>query len=68
MTKSNAFDVPEGPILELSRRLNEVLGFVDCEPLLLPGANFDFESADKRQWLPSDTVWYKPRARSHIRA
>ena len=65
---ADAFDVPEDPILEVSRRLNDVLGLLDSDPLLLPGAIYDFESADKREELPPDTVWYRPSARSHVRA
>ncbi|HZN38911.1 MAG TPA: hypothetical protein VFD82_08915 [Planctomycetota bacterium] len=64
---ADAFDVPEDVILEISRRLNEVLGLLDTDPLLLPGAIHDFESADKRDELPPDTVWYRPQARSHAR-
>jgi hypothetical protein len=65
---ADAFDVPRGTILVMSRRLNEVLGFVDSDPPLLPGAIYDFESADKRAELPPDTVWYQPDVRSHVRA
>jgi hypothetical protein len=65
---ADAFDVPEDSILEISRRLNEVLGLLDSDPLLLPGAIHDFESADTREELPPDTVWYRPPARSHVRA
>ena len=65
---ADAFDVPEGPILDVSRRLNAVLGFVDSDPVLLPGANFDFESAEGREHLPPDTVWYMPADRSDVRA
>lgn len=60
---ADAFDVPEGPILEVSRRLNEVLDMLDSDPLLLPGAVHDFESAEQRARLPLDTVWYEPRVR-----
>ena len=64
---ADAFDVPEDPILEVSRRLNDVLGMFDTDPLLLPGAIHDFESAAKREELPADTVWYLPSARSQVR-
>ncbi|HLQ37496.1 MAG TPA: hypothetical protein VK348_06830 [Planctomycetota bacterium] len=65
---ADAFDVSEDAILEASWRLNEVLGSLDSDPLLLPGAIHDFESTDKRQELPRDTVWYLPHVRSHVRA
>ena len=64
---ADAFDVPEEPILDISRRLNDVLGMFDTDPVLLPGAIHDFESAEKREELPPDTVWYRPQARSHVR-
>jgi len=60
---ADAFDVPEGPIVEISQRLSEVIGMLDAEPPLLPGSIHDFESNVRRSQLPADTVWYQPRAR-----
>ena len=53
---ADAFDVPEGPMMEVSERLNDVLDIFDSDPPLLPGAIHDFESAEKRAELPPDTV------------
>ena len=60
----DAFDLPASVILGVLEHLCELLGPVETIPMLLAGAVYDFESADKRESLPEDTVWYEPR-RTH---
>jgi len=62
-----AFDVPDGAVLDVSERICDLLWPVETQPMILTGALHDFESEAHRQELPEDTVWYHPR-RTHAQA
>jgi hypothetical protein len=62
-----AFDVPTEVILGVHEQLCDLLAPIETQPMMLPGAVHDFESAANRQSLPQDTVWYDPR-RTHAQA
>ncbi|HZN40671.1 MAG TPA: hypothetical protein VFD82_17840 [Planctomycetota bacterium] len=61
ITSVNAFDVPAEALLGVSERITELLWPVEMQPMILAGANYDFDSANQRAELPEDTVWYQPR-------
>ena len=65
----DAFDVPAGVAVAVSSRLGDFVWPVAFSSgTMLPGIVYDSESAARRATLPPDTVWYTPRARSHVRA
>ena len=62
-----AFDVPAEVILDVSQRVTELVWPVETQPMILASAMYDFVSAEQRESLPEDTVWYLPR-RTHAEA
>jgi hypothetical protein len=68
----DAFDVPVGDAIAVAQELADLLWPLQEQSgpgtELLPGVVHDFESADHRDGLPPDTVWYTPRLRSRVRS
>lgn len=56
-----AFDVPDGAMLDVSQQICDLLWPVETQPMILTGALYDFASEAHRQALPADTAWYEPR-------
>lgn len=59
----DAFDVPGSVAVAVSHRLATITWPAAFTAMTsLPGIIHDFESAESREYLPPDTVWYLPKA------
>ena len=59
--EADAYFVPPGEAVAVSRRLAQILWPVGFAPdTVLPGIVQDFEAAEWREELPREAVWYWP--------
>jgi len=56
----NAFDVPEAAVLDVSRRLNQLLCALRMQPLAVGTAFLDSESERWAANVPDDAIWCEP--------
>lgn len=56
----HAFDVPAEHCVRVSRRLNHLLWGAEVDTNLIAGAFDREESAERRDELPANVIWYSP--------